>query len=382
MHKAFLTNIVKFINISYTTFHPEVIAISEQFKSPLVKPKYFEYMDILRILATFAVVFLHVSSQNRKASVIDSFNWYVFNIQEAGTRWAVPVFVMISGAVFLGRKQPIEKLYKKNIFRILTALIFWSGFYAIAKLITSHDLQKAAKQFITGNFHQWFLFMIIGLYMIVPFLNKIVESKKLTEYFLLIYLVLTIVLPHSISLFSLYHPFLGSAFKTALANMNYHFALGYSGYFVLGYYLNNIKISEKAEKIIYALGVLGYLITAFGTIAICYGKETENSMLFTNTTPNVFMMALAVFVFGKMRLGRLHLNGKSKATISRLSKYSFGIYLIHPFIIDEFRILLNFTTVSFNPLLSVPVLFLAVSIISLALSAAINHIPYLSKYIV
>ena len=359
-----------------------MIEISNENNNPLVRRGRVEYIDFLRVISTFAVVLLHIASQNLRSSGVHSLSWHIFNIADAGTRWAVPVFVMISGALFLGREQKIEKLYKKNIFRIFTCLIFWSAFYAVVAFLTDHKAAAAFKQFITGKTHLWFLFMIIGLYIIVPFLNKIVESKELTRYYLLIFFVVAVLLQQFIAIMPYFSTYLSSAFKTAFSNMKFNFALGYSGYFILGYYLKNTRISRKAEKIIYFLGLFGMAATILGTIAVSHSKGKTNTLLYTDFGLNVLLMAVAVFVFGKMRFSKIKLTDRSKAVIGKLSKYSFGIYLVHYFVMDMLKNCLHFTTLSFNAVLSVPVLFLLISGISLLISAVINRIPFLNKYII
>ena len=59
------------------------------------------YFDYLRVLATMAVIFLHVAAQNWYNTDINTLNWHVFNIYDSIVRWGVPIFIMISGALFL-----------------------------------------------------------------------------------------------------------------------------------------------------------------------------------------------------------------------------------------------------------------------------------------
>ena len=101
------------------------------------------YPDILRILAVFAVMMLHVSATGFYSNPVQSFTWQVVNFvnfYECMVRWAVPVFVMVSGMFLLNPQKEItlSKLYRKNIFRIVMALITWGLFYrslSISKMI-------------------------------------------------------------------------------------------------------------------------------------------------------------------------------------------------------------------------------------------------------
>ena len=58
----------------------------------------------------------------------NSLEWKVFNFFESIVRWSVPIFVMISGSLFLGREIPLRKMYSKYIFRMV---IFFSMGYHI-----------------------------------------------------------------------------------------------------------------------------------------------------------------------------------------------------------------------------------------------------------
>ena len=96
-----------------------------------MKEQRIVYFDYLRIIAIFAVVVLHFAAQNWDNIDVSSFEWQVFNLYDAVAAWGVPVFVMISGALFLGKELTLKKLYGKYILRIVTAFFFWSVLYAL-----------------------------------------------------------------------------------------------------------------------------------------------------------------------------------------------------------------------------------------------------------
>lgn len=90
------------------------------------------YFDYLRVIACFAVIVLHVSAGQWHDYTEPTFEWNVMNIYDSATRFCVPIFLMISGALFLNpeKKLSLRKLYTHNILRVITAFCFWSFIYA------------------------------------------------------------------------------------------------------------------------------------------------------------------------------------------------------------------------------------------------------------
>ena len=146
------------------------------------------YLDILRVMATVAVILLHVSSEHWGIASLDSIQWHICNLGDSITRWAPPIFVMISGAVFLNpeKKISIKSLYTKNIFRLCTAFVFWSVLYAVKSAADfSLTATEVLVKIICGHWHMWFLHMIIGLYVMVPILRAICQNALITKYFII-----------------------------------------------------------------------------------------------------------------------------------------------------------------------------------------------------
>ncbi len=70
------------------------------------------YFDCLRIMATFAVMVLHKTAQNWYTVEAGTFEWKVFCFYDACVRWSVPIFVMISGALFIGgAPKKLERIF-------------------------------------------------------------------------------------------------------------------------------------------------------------------------------------------------------------------------------------------------------------------------------
>lgn len=339
------------------------------------------YFDILRVVAILGVIILHVASSNWYDTDVSSFEWLVFNIEDSIVRWCVPIFVMISGALFLKEDISIRKLYSKYILRIVTAFIVWSIIYALVELPHGASLVWFCHVLISGHYHMWFLYMIAGLYIIVPFIRCIVKSQSLTKYFLILSLIFSFIIPQFINLLAYISPEISLSLDSIVGKMHFHFVLGYAGYFVLGYYLNEFDIPRTIRRIIYLLGIIGFVATAYGTLLISLHINAPNGDMYEYCTLNVLFEALAVFVFFKYNTNICEANTTLTDTIFALSKYSFGVYLVHPLIIETLK-KFGIDTLMCNPIISTMLIIFVVCCVSFAISWVCNHIPVLKKYIV
>lgn len=68
------------------------------------------YLDLLRIISALAVIVIHLASDRLVFSTPNSFEWQSLNLLNSISRFCVPVFVMISGALFLEKKYHYYKV--------------------------------------------------------------------------------------------------------------------------------------------------------------------------------------------------------------------------------------------------------------------------------
>ena len=235
---------------------------------------------------------------------------------------------------------------------------------------------RALGIFIRGYYHLWFMFMITGLYMLFPFAKKIIESKFLTKYFLLLALIFAFLIPQSVNIISLFSEKYGAFAAAISSNFNMNFVMGFTGYFILGYVLNTADISQRYERIIYFAGILGFVSTIILSATASMIKHEAIGIFYDNATINVLCESMAVFVFF-----RKHFSINTKL-IRRLSQYSFGAYLVHAAFIPLVNKYCGLNTLSFNPIFSVPVISVIVFVFSFTVSWILNHVPGLNKYIV
>lgn len=121
-------------------------------------------LDIVRLIATLEVIWLHVSSNSLIKLMCSN---------------CVLLFVMISGAIHLNEDYVFDysKMVRK-ILRITISFAICSIFYALLFDDTS-SIRTIFRNIFTGHYHLWFLYMIVGLYLVTPIIKYIIKDKRI-----------------------------------------------------------------------------------------------------------------------------------------------------------------------------------------------------------
>lgn len=348
------------------------------------------FLDLLRITAIFAMVFLHIFAGDflgmdsgwRMVSPSTA-AWQIFNVYDCLMRFCVPVFCMISGILFLDpdRDVPMKKLFSKNIRRIVFAFVFWSPVYAVLGVLLRGEhlgLQTVidmVKRTVFGHYHLWFLLMLLGFYLVVPLLRRITADKRLAEYFLILTFVFTF-LQNALLLIA---P-LKNLIDIQAGKMSLYMVTGFVGYFVLGSYLYRYPPRTAVRHGIYLLGILSFVGTAAATGVISFFSGKPNDELYGYLLPNTLFEATAVYLFFAAHFGNRTFSPRATARITTLSSCCFGIYLVHD-LVNMLLHRLGITAAAFLPALSVPVLAAAVFAVSFGIAYLLRKIPLFRDYL-
>jgi len=212
----------------------------------------------------------------------------------------------------------IKRIYKKNIFRMLTAFLIWSCVYAVYVTIAIYfeggeeTLLGFAKRIIVGHYHMWFIPLIIGLYVMIPILKRIAEDEKLLRYTLLISGMSTFVIPQFLRCINSYE------ISKTFNYITYQMPANYIFYFLCGYYLSIVDIKRLAEYIIYILGSIG--LTA--TIVISYYNVQYRGATYgyyDNFNINILLICISIFVFFRMVVSKVTMSERTMRLISIMS---------------------------------------------------------------
>jgi surface polysaccharide O-acyltransferase-like enzyme len=338
-------------------------------------------LDIARVVATLTVVMIHCSAifaENYKQYTSE----FIFgNLFDSISRIGVPLFLMISGSLFLDehREVTLKGIFLKNIKSIAIITIIWTIIYSsvynvIYPLLTSETIN--AKRFlddiVNGPYHMWYLYMIIGLYIITPFLKKFVckENKGMILFFIIISLCVQFIKPviNAICKLGLNLSFI----NTWLNKFHLDFFGGYITYFLVGWYIVHIGIKQKwIRYIIYSLGAISLLSIFFYVYFTC-----DYNNAYSNIGLPVFIYSVSVF----LALNNIRFNFKEKTAkkLMNLSKLTFGVYIIHVMVLSIYSKLFPYRGYS---ALYIVVCFAIVVCSSFLVSYVISKIPVLKKMI-
>lgn len=146
-----------------------------------------QFLDVLRVLATCAVVLMHVltgATDVTDASIVPEYRSLLLSVMDLVT-WCVPIFLLISGYLFLnpGRILTYPVMIKKYCRRIALAILLFGVPYAASELVVAERtfrvrmIPEALKMTLTGHTwsHMWYLYLILFLYLITPLLKKMLR---------------------------------------------------------------------------------------------------------------------------------------------------------------------------------------------------------------
>lgn len=346
-----------------------------------VKSRKLHY-DILRVLAAFSVVMLHSAAQFWYDLDVRSTEWVIANSYDAIFRFGVPVFVMISGAIFLDKEYilDIKRLYKHNILRLVVLYVIWSVAYGLFDTRT-WDWKVAGaktilKEMLNGRYHLWFIPMIAGIYVLLPVLKSWVENakQKTIEYFLMIFFVLQICSETVRALV------LSDEIHYILDLSKVEMACGYIGYFVLGYYLAHIGIGAKLKKTLYVLVVPAIVANVALGLVLAWRVNAPVAAIYDSFGIFTFILSVALFVFVCEKGKKTNIGAKRGKVWKELSTDTLGIYVMHVGLM-EFTEELGIHSMMVPNIIGIPFYAVACFVICALTAAVIRRIPFVGRFL-
>ncbi|WP_407414318.1 acyltransferase [Methanobrevibacter sp.] len=344
-----------------------------------------KYYDTLRFLAIFGVIILHVFQSFPASTTL--INFKVISLSEI-FEYAVPVFLMISGALLLGRDIQLTDFLKRRFTRLTFPFILYMIIYAVVlfllmSYVTGFGMLEKWLLRLPLNYN-WYFWTILTLYLAIPVINKFIlhSSFKEIEYFLYVLVFASIL--YQIILVLKLRPYINlNLFVSPIA------------YLILGYWLSHKDFSNRIYKIAILFFIGATLLKMAGSLGYLPLPLTENyeatrSMIVASYIDMGFLQivqASALFliiryIYSTDNILSSFLTGnKVNAFILSISQASYGMYLFHHTLIEPLRcILRNYKFTGLETLILVCVLTVIVFIACWMVVLAISKIPFISRY--
>ncbi|WP_191560052.1 acyltransferase [Metabacillus idriensis] len=312
----------------------------------MIPRKPISQLNIVRAVAMIAVVLIHATAPafGRLEPQSDLYWFYMF--LNRFSRFSVPLFIFVSGLVlfynYYVRENTFEswkKFYKKRLSYILIPYLMWSAFYLIYMMVIDTKSPVSINElridllFGLSKYHLYYIAVLIQFYFVFPFILKAVQKVAILRGLLFI---------------------LGFIIQFYLIDLNQQMMIfqhqgsivfSYIGYFLFGAWFGIYyeKIMDYRDKLVTIVSGVLTLILGIAHAQTYYlshiGQETVPVWMF-NFIFAGFSVASGVFLL-KISLKSIHLPNKFTDFLNVLGHYSFGIYLIHPFVLDVFDKMLN-----------------------------------------
>ena len=326
------------------------------------------WLDVLRLVALLMVIAGHSVDMYNATPQDDPMNGFWGAFIGSLIRPSVPLFAMMTGLLLLPVRESAGDFYRRRIPRVLVPMVIWSAIYYLVPWLTGvlgmdlsvvsilypfefspsqdfgdalHNIAMIPFAFNGYTTHMWYIYMLIGLYLIMPFFSAWIEKndRTLVRTFIIMWCC-SLMLPYLSQILSpdLFGRCAWNEFGTF-----YYFA-GFAGYLLLGHILG--KGNPLPSRKIIAMGAMlyfaGYIITytGFSSMIVQYSYEQEPElieMFWQFCSPNVALMAIGMFLAAQRV--KIHSERVQRA-LANITKCGFGIYLMHYILLGPIILLL------------------------------------------
>lgn len=332
------------------------------------------HMDLCRIAACVMVLLIHSSAVLYRQCPIDHSAFIPLSFIGTMMRGSVPVFFMLTGALFFSREQlELKSFFKSHVLRMLGLFFFWGAAYALlSRLIRGNfgSLYDFFMDLARGHYHLWFLTAMATVCLFLPVAHAALKGGRLDPgYLLFLFLFLGIFLANCN---------LTPAPTYILHQLTLNFSLSYLpylGYAVWGWWLSGRRLGRRwlwiAPLVFFAVTAAA----AGGNTWYSNYKATADGWLFSYFSLPSFIQASMIFCFFQAMEGRQF---KRPELWKRLSKCTLGVYLIHPLVIN-FLELVGLPLSLEHPLSSLAVFTAVLSLICFFAAWLCSKLPIIKK---
>lgn len=334
------------------------------------------YFDCLNIAACFSVIALHCNQMVHTWQ--PGKNWLFALLIEVLFYWAVPIFLMLTGATLMRYRDRYDTktFLSKRVKRTVIPFVAWSLIWFLLYSTRNESVHLGPRTFINMMLNNqieqvyWFFFPLFSIYLSMPLLSLLADNKKALAYGVGASFILQSVLPYVLPILGIEWP--GSISILALS--------GNLLFTALGYLLATSELTKNQRMTIYILGILGTIFRFTYTAVSSEAIGAVDRLYFNYLAFPAVLQGAAVFTLFKY-LDFSSIGAKGMNLLSTISSCSFGVYLIHKPILDHFILSSSFLNV---PMTSIALRTVGVIIFYLCCVGAImllKRIPLVRKIV-
>lgn len=349
----------------------------------MAQTKRILWLDYARVAAILFVVVCHATEGSyyfirMGEKDVTFFTWLVENILFTIGRFGVPLFVMISGGLMLEKEYSIGNFYKNRLLPLLVTTEIWIVICYFFSLFVKGN-EYGTKEFLynitflkqSPLSHMWYMPMILGLYLVVPFVSKALKNISFKEISLPILCATVAFL--LVPLFNAVSGEVIEFFPDAKLTMDVGFLGGIYGLLlVMGNYISNNEIFKKIRaSVIVIVFLFSFICNSIGARYFYVHKLTHSDVFGWYTSPFIVICSICLF-----ELFRRIPQHNCPKIVEFLSKGSFVIYLVHNLVLYVFNeIVKNSSINGSNDLLMCALRFFVSMSISILVVLTVNKIP-------
>lgn len=330
------------------------------------------WMDSTRVLAIVAVVLIHLLAPvvEGRGVPVGSPGWWVANVLESLTRWCVPVFVMISGALALdpARTTRPRDYFRRRLTRIGVPLVVWTVFYLLFRaVVLGADLGPAdavADVASGAPFLQlYFLYVLAGLVLATPFLKVVTRHATWRMQLGLAAVLLALGALDQVL------AYLGGVGEPNAATR----FLPFAGYYVLGWCLRDVVVRGRWLALARTGFVASVVVT--GAAAALDGFGGLGRYAYDFLSPTVVVMSACAYLL--LHRGLDVLPDRLERGVARWAPYAFGVFLVHGALVYGLRHVTGPPTTTAEVVGTVVLLLPAHLVAATAVTWLLLQVPYL-----
>lgn len=339
-------------------------------------------IDLAKSLAMCAVLFIHCSAGHFANFTVGANRWLAADFYGSVSRWAVPVFLMCSGALMNdpARDLPLKKLFSRYVLRLLAAFAAWSVFYEVFRISIRQEsapvgelLAHAAENlfYCRPYYHLYFFYFVFALYFTLPLTRLAAKFASAEE---MKYILLAWMLAGGVLRFLKYFWPLNQSGDYSLKYFVLSSGATCPGLGLLGWYMRCHPPKSWTSGLLLFTG--GLAVTVLGTWRRSAAAGTLD--IFYLDAFALFVLVMGVGVFRLCQWAAAHWEQPPEA-VRFLSSASFCVYLVHP----VFQHLAAPDWFLSMPVYwSVPLQVLVLLILSLAVYWLLSRIPAVRRWLI